>query len=80
MKIETKFDIGQEVYYIQPTYFFDKVIKMGKILDIRIILGEENYEEYNFSVDVPYWVDENDVFETEKQAKDKLNQGDNNEM
>ena len=66
MKIETKFDIGQQVYYIIGLLNSD--IRFGEILGIEYYGKEIIYEiEYNRNIQ-----EEKFVFATREEAEAKL--------
>ena len=71
-----KFNIYQEVYYLDYKYKFEPYISKyltvckGKVLDI--ILREEGYVDYNFTFDDLKWITEENVFATKEDALAKL--------
>lgn len=75
MKIETKFDIHQEVYYIAEYINGNgdsfKEVTMGDITSIRLS------EDINKKATIYYWIDgytytENQLFATREEAEKKL--------
>ena len=71
-----KFSIYQEVYYLDNKYKFEPYVSKyltvckGKILDI--ILREEGWVDYNFTLDDLKWISEDNVFATKEEAQAKL--------
>ena len=75
MKIETKFDIGQEVYYLDDIYIFnpsihkEKAIMKGRVFEILIT----DYDIlYNFNLEKYEWISEDCCFRTKEEAEAKL--------
>ena len=71
-----KFNIYQEVYYLDYKYKFEPYISKyltvckGKVLDI--ILREEGCVDYNFTLDDLKWIQEENCFATKEEAQAKL--------
>lgn len=71
-----KFNIYQEVYYLDYKYKFEPYVSKyltvckGKILDI--ILREEGCVDYNFTLDDLKWIQEENCFATKEEAQAKL--------
>lgn len=71
-----KFNIYQEVYYLDYKYKFEPYVSKyltvckGKILDI--ILREEGCVDYNFTLDDLKWIQEENCFATKEEAETKL--------
>lgn len=64
MKIETKFNIGQEVYYINPNHPND--IYCGRIYEIKYD-GKFIWYQVGFYDD---WYTENSIYKTKKEAEE----------
>lgn len=78
-----KFNIHQEVYYLDYKYNFEPYISKyltvckGKVLDI--ILREEGYVDYNFTLDDLKWIQEENCFSTKEEAEARLRELQNKE-
>lgn len=72
MKIETKFDIGQEVYVIRENKIFKE-----KILNIGIWSTSNTYDmqldwQYRTEQCMAVYIDEKNIFATREEAEQKL--------
>lgn len=74
MKIKNKFDLGDEVYYIDDR---TKSVKKAIVQDITVIRGIDMgvyYEDikYNFLYDEYHWIIEHLVFNNKEDAESEL--------
>lgn len=74
MKIKNKFDLGDEVYYIDDR---TKSVKKAIVQDIKVIRGIDMgvcYEDikYNFLYDEYHWIIEHLVFNNKEDAESEL--------
>lgn len=63
MKIETKFDIGQEVYVIENRHIFKDIVEEIEITEDGILF----YFEEGI-----YGLEENEIYATRQEAEQKL--------
>ena len=66
MKLETKYDLGQEVYYVKDEYTVEK----GEVLTIYFDGAFNNIPKYEIEYNGNVFC-EDDVFLTEEEAKQK---------
>lgn len=66
MKLETKYDLGQEVYYVKDEYTIEK----GEVLTIYFDGTFKNIPKYEIEYNGNVFC-EDDVFLTEKEAEQK---------
>ena len=73
MKIETKFDIGQEVYVIYFDWVSEKIYVTNAIIeDINILPYTVNSQVcYNYHTSIGEY-EENDIYITREEAEQKL--------
>ena len=69
MKIETKFDIGQEVYYIDSWLEGGEIFTEIRPMIVREIKIEKNKISYNSDL---YYYPEDKLFATREEAEQKL--------
>lgn len=68
-EIITKFDIGDNVYYVQDSYSMG----MGKINGMTFYKYEDGSEEIFYGIDSYYLhLNEEDIFSTKRELKDYL--------
>ena len=66
MKLETKYDLGQEVYYVKDEYTIEK----GEVLTIYFGGTFKNIQKYEIEYKGNVFC-EDDIFLTEEEAKRK---------
>ncbi len=76
MKIETKFDIGQEVYTIRNHYIYKTNIEYIEIFKVgnELIIGYKYYLPGSYET---YLAEENELFITKEEAEQKLKENKN---